>query len=227
MSLSKSTYHSKVYRDFKEIDAANYRRIIHFYEDHENTIRRLDFEEYIELLLAYVNGLFEVGFHQKHLLMVKVAIEEVIVNNVIGPNNEPLYEQLLFRKAASHFQCLQYQECYVILKQLVSIDPFHEDAISFLKKCLRRMEPRFLEHAKAIAIFLFLLTALVIAIEVLLVRPFYSLHADLIERSRNTIFAIGILALIGGNLFHRFRVEQRVERLVRQIRQQKSAQLNS
>ena len=68
---------------------------------------------------------------------------------------------------------------------------------------------------------LFLLAALVISIEVLLVRPFYEMHADLIERSRNTIFGIGCLSLVGGLLLHRFRVEQRVERMVQQIRHEK------
>lgn len=223
MPLYQSTYHSKTFRDFKEIDATNYRRIIHFYEGKEDTIRRLDFEEYFEMLLAYINSLFEVGFHQKHLLMVDVAIEEVIVQNVESPPGENLYEQLLFRKAASHFQCTQYEPCHYILMQLIRIDPYHADAISFLKKCLRRMEPTFLERAKATAIFLFLLAALVIAIEVLLVRPFYEMHADLVERSRNTIFGIGCLSLVGGLLLHRFRVEQRVERMVQQARSKKHA----
>lgn len=224
MPLYQSTYHSKTFRDFKEIEATNYRRIIHFYEGREETIRGLDFEEYFEMLIAYVNSLFEVGFHQKHLLMVGVAIEEVIVQNVASPPGESLYEQLLFRKAASHFQCLQYDQCHYVLMQLIRIDPYHTDAISFLKKCRRRMEPAFLEHAKAMAIFLFLLSALVIAIEVLLVRPFYEMHAGLVERSRNTIFAMGCLSLVGGLLLHRLRVEQRVERLVQQIRQEKPQQ---
>ncbi|MEQ8706791.1 MAG: hypothetical protein RIC19_22850 [Phaeodactylibacter sp.] len=221
MALYQSTYHSKIFRDFKEIDAANYRRIIHFYEAREDTIRGLDFEEYFEMLIAYVNSLFEVGFHQKHLLMVDVAIEEVIVHNVESLPGENLYEQLLFRKAASHFQCLQYEKCHYVLMQLIRIDPYNTDAISFLKKCLRRMEPVFLERAKATAIFLFLLAALVIAIEVLLVRPFYEMHADLIERSRNTIFGIGCLSLVGGLLWHRYRVEQRVEQMVQLIRREK------
>ena len=222
MPFYQSTYHSKVFRDFREIDATNYRRIIHFYENKEDIIRGLDFDEYFEMLVAYVNSLFEVGFHQKHLLMVDVAIEEVIMQNVESPPGESLYETLLFRKAASHFQCIQYEQCHYVLLQLIRIDPFNTDAISFLKKCLRRMEPTFLERAKATAIFLFLLAALVIAIEVLLVRPFYEMHAGLVERSRNFIFGIGCLSLVGGQILHRFRVEQRVERLVQQIRRKKS-----
>ncbi len=223
MPLYQSTYHSKTFRDFREIDPSNYRRIIHFYEAHESAIRGLDFEEYFEMLIAYVNSLFEVGFHQKHLLMVNVAIEEVIVQNVQAPPGEDLYQQLLFRKAASHFQCLQYDKCHYVLLQLIRINPKDADAINFLKKCLRRKEPAFLEHAKATAIFLFLLSALIISIEVLLVRPFYEMHAGLVERSRNTIFGIGCLCLIGGGLLHRLRVERQVEGIVRAIREEKGA----
>ncbi len=222
MPLYQSTYHSKIFRDFKEIEADNYRRIIHFYEDKEDTIRGLDFEEYFEMLLSYVNSLFEVGFHQKHLLMVDVAIETAIQNNVQYYEGEDVFEKLLFRKAASHFRCVQYDRCDYVLRELIRINPYREDSIMFLKKCLRRKEPLFLDRAKAASIFLFLLAAGIICLEVLLVRPFYTMYAEPVEFSRNTLFLLGCSAWVGGLLIHRWRVEKQVEKFVRQVRRRKA-----
>ncbi len=223
MPLYKSTYHSKTFRDFKEIESDNFRRIIHFYEEREETIRGLDFEEYFELLIAYVNGLFEVGFHKKHLLMVDVAIAEAINNNVQYFEGEDIFEKLLFRKAASHYRRLELKECDHVLRELIRINPYHEHGILFLKKCLRRMEPLFFNRAKAGSVFLFLLSAFIISLEVLFIRPFYSLYTDQVELTRNGIFALGLLLLIGGFLLHRLRVERKVEQFVREQRTAKSS----
>ena len=118
MPLYQSTYHSRIFRDFKEIDAANHRRIIRFYEDKEEDIQRLDFEEYFQLIVAYVNALFEVGAYQKHLLMVDVVIEMTIVHNVERYKGEDIYEKMLFRKAASLYNIMEYAKAEYILREL-------------------------------------------------------------------------------------------------------------
>ena len=116
MPLYQSTYHSRIFRDFKEIDAANHRRIIRFYEDKEEDIQRLDFEEYFQLIVAYVNALFEVGAYQKHLLMVDVVIEMTIVHNVERYKGEDIYEKMLFRKAASLYNIMEYAKAEYVTK---------------------------------------------------------------------------------------------------------------
>ena len=50
MPYFQSTYHSKVYRDFKEIESSAFRKIVRFYEDNELEIKKLDFDENFELL---------------------------------------------------------------------------------------------------------------------------------------------------------------------------------
>ena len=80
MNHSKSTYHTKIYRDFKEIEIGEYRAIVNYYDEFERDIRELEFQEYFELLVAFVNALFQLGKYQKHLLMVDVAIEASVMN---------------------------------------------------------------------------------------------------------------------------------------------------
>lgn len=221
MPYFQSTYHSKIYRDFKEIDAANYRRIIRFYEEKEDEARRLDFEEYFELLVAYVNALFEVGAYQKHLLMVDVAIEMAIAQNIEWYKGEDIFQKMLFRKAASLYNLMEYGKAEYILRELVRIDPYSEDAILFLRKCLRKKEPAFLNRAKAFSIFLFLVSAFVISIEVLLIRPFYKAQIEGVEASRNVVFLLGCTVLLGGLLLHRWRVYRRVCSFVERSRNSK------
>ncbi len=224
MSLFKPTYHSKIFRDFKGIEPNDYREIIRFYEDKENEIRRLDFEEYFELLVAYVDSLFEIGAYSKHLLMVDLVIEHAIEYNIRRPGEDDLFQHMLFKKAASLYNTLELNQADYILRELIRIDPYDRVSILFLKKCLRKQQPDLVYNTRATAIFLFLLCAFVICIEVLFVRPFYSIHSGLIETSRNSIFIMGIGFLIGGDLLHRWLVDREINRFVADIKRQKNVQ---
>ena len=75
MSTFKSTYHSKIYRDFKALDERAYRDMVRFYEEREDDIKGLEFQEFFELLFAYADALFEIGSYRKHLLLVDYVIE--------------------------------------------------------------------------------------------------------------------------------------------------------
>jgi tetratricopeptide (TPR) repeat protein len=222
MSPFQSTYYPKVYRDFKEIEVTNYRRIIHFYEKHEDEIMQLDLGEYFELVEAYTNALFEVGYHQKHLLMIDTALELVIEYNIRHAQGEDIFQKCLFRKASSLYNLREYSQSKYILKELIRIEPYHEDAIMFLKKCARKDEPDILNHAKAVSIFLLLLTALIISVEVLFVRPFYDIYTNLIETSRITTFLIACLILVLGTIWHYLKVENQINEFVIAIRKKKS-----
>ena len=221
MPYYQSTYHSKIYRDFKEIDQTAYRQIIYFYEDKEDDIRRLDFDESFEMLAAYVDALFETGAYQKHLLMVDVVIESTIVHHDAIQHGEAVFKTMLFKKAASLYNILEYNRADYILRELIKIDPDDADTSMFLKKCLRKKHPQLVNNARAASIFLFLLTAFIICIEVLFIRPFYSIHTGLVETSRISLFFLGCAFLVGGDLLHRWRVEREVNEFVARIRQQK------
>ena len=226
MAYFQSTYHSKIYRDFREIGISEYRAVIRFYEENESEIRHLDFKEYFELLVAYTNALFEIGSYQKHLLMVDTVLETTIQNNISTYKGENIFNGMLFKKAASHYNVLDYDKADYILRELIKIEPGDEDSAMFLKKCLRKKQPAFIKNTRATSIFLFLLTALVICIEVLFVRPFYDMHAKLVETSRMSIFFMGFLILVGGDLYHRWLVEKEVNNYVAEVKntkQQKSS----
>jgi hypothetical protein len=216
--MFRPTYHSKIYRSFLSLDENSFQEIIHFFEDHEKEIQGLDFEEYFDLLVAYVTALFEVGAYKEHLLMVDVVIETSILNNILEYKGEDLYQRMLFRKAASLYHTQQYQKAEHVLGELLRMDIEDQGAVLFMKKCLRTHYPQIRSNAHAAAVFLFLLTTLVIALEVLLVRPFYHMHTRLIENSRNSIFVFGILLIVFGNFYHWYLAEREVRRFLSEIR---------
>lgn len=221
MAYLQPTYHSKLYRDFKSIDGASYRDIIHFFERKEEDIRQLDFEEYFELLYIYVNSLFEVGAYQKHLVMADEVIEAAICHNIQWYKNEDIFQKALFRKAASLYNSSEFGHAEYILRELIRIDPEYRDAVSFLKKCIRAGNIRSLQVFRAAGVFLFLVSAAVICAEVLLVRPFYTLHAPAVELLRNALFGAGCGSLVAGELWRRWKAHRAAEFFVEENRRQK------
>ena len=219
--MYKPTYYSKIYRTFMSLEETAFQEQIRFFEENEKEIRELDFEEYFEVLAAYVTALFEVGAYREHLLMVDVVIETSIINNIVEYKGEDLFRRMLFRKAASLYHTDQFQKAEHVLAELLRMDREDQGAILFLKKCLRTHYPQIRSNAHAVAVFLFLLTAFVIAIEVLLIRPFYEMHAKTVEMSRNSIFVIGILCILFGNLYHRFLAEREVRGFLKALRKEK------
>ena len=222
MQYLQPTYHSKLYRDFRSIDAAAWRDIIHFFERRETDIRALDFDEYFELLYSYVNALFEVGAYQKHLVMADEIIETAISHNIHTYKQEDIFKKSLFRKAASLYNTSDYHHAEHILRELVRMDPDYRDAVLFLKKCLRSVHFRSLQVFRAAGIFLFLTAAVVISVEVLFVRPFYAVHAGWVEVLRIVLFLAGFVALALGELWHRWVAHLRVEAFVEDNRRRKA-----
>ena len=221
MPYLQSTYHSKLYRDFQEIDRTAYRQVIRFYEEKEDEIAQLEFTENFELLNCYVNSLFEIGAYRRHLLMVDLVIELSIQKNVQFFRGEDVFHNMLFKKAASLYNMLEYDQADYILRELIKIDPYDQDVILFLKKCLRKKHPGLVRSTRAASIFFFLMTAMVICLEVLFIRPFYKMHVYLIETTRTTVFGLGVAILIGGDLIHRWQVEKEVNTFVSSVKERK------
>jgi tetratricopeptide (TPR) repeat protein len=208
MSFQSQTYHSTVYRNFRNIDAAEFRRIVRFYERYEKDITQLDFEESFELLVTYTHSLFEIGEYRKHLAVADKVISTSIIQNVTSVKGQEVYHTTLFRKAASHYNLQEYAQSKHILEELLKMNPYNAIASRLLVRVLRDDKPKYIRHARAASIFLYLLSALVICAEVLIVKPFYESFAAATEIMRNMIFFVGVLALVGSELWHRWRAHQ-------------------
>jgi len=214
MNFSNSTYYTKVFRDFREIEVGDFRAVVHFYEEYEEDIRELDFAEYFEVLVTFVDALFQIGKYQKHLLMVDVVIEASVMNNIKIYQGIDIFQKLLFQKAASCFHTFDLEKADHILRELIKMNPNDQDSALFLKKCLRRKKSVFVNSTRAISIFLFLASAIVICMEVIFVRPLFESATEDVGLVRNFLFFSGVVILIGGDLIHRWRVNREVNQFV-------------
>jgi len=221
MRYSDSFFHSKIYQEFKEIGPQEYRAIVQFFEESENSIKCLEFEEYFELFLSYADALFEMGAYHSHLKVADEAIATTIEHNIKFYQGEDVYFELLFKKAASHYNLLEYKKAEHILRELVKMDPSNEITLRFLKKCIRQNKPSYLKKTRAVSVAFFLLAALIISLELIVVRPFFGEHASLVELLRNGIFAGGWFILITGDLFHRYQINQEVKDFILHVKLQK------
>jgi hypothetical protein len=85
-----------------------------------------------------------------------------------------------------------------ILRELLKMDPENKHTGRFYRKCRLKARPQLLNKVRAGSVFLFLLSALIISIEVLFVRPWYAIYVDLVEQTRNSLFFLGCLGLLAG-----------------------------
>lgn len=217
-------YYSQLYRNFRAIDAGEYRKRVHFYERHEKEIKQLDFLEYFELLVAYTNALFETAAYKKHILMADVVIEISFMENITEIGGQEVFHTTLFKKALSYYNLQDLTSAMYVLTELIKIDPNDFEATYFLERCLRKSRPQFIRNTRATAIGLFLATALIISIETLFVRNFSPEYMSLVEVIRNITFGLGFFILIGGELIHWLKAKRDVVRLVSSVKKVKIGQ---
>ncbi len=214
MSNLSATYYSKIYKEFKEIQGNEHLSIVRFYESYEKDIPHLNFSEYFELLISYTDALFEIGAYQIHAKAVDIAIQESILNNIKFYNGKDIYTELLFKKAASCFNLMEYDQTEHILRELIKIAPYNELFQRFLKKCLRRKHPAYLKNARGLAILLLLVTAFVIAVELIIVYNLLPSYLSLFENVRITTFLFSVLLIGGSAILHRAQIYFGVKRFV-------------
>jgi len=221
MHFTQSTYHSKIYQDFLDIKSDEYRTIIRFYEEYNQEINQLEFEEYFDLMIAYCNALFEVGAYHSFLSIVDATIATTIENNIQFYRGEDIYQELLFRKAAACYNTQAYDQSKYILRELIKIDPWNPISVRFLKKCLHAETPAYVKNIRALGVALFLLAAVIIAVEIIFVRSYYPEYTSIIEMSRNLIFLFASLCLIGIEVFNYWKIYKQTEAYARKARTQK------
>ncbi len=225
MPKTQLKYHSRLYRDFKSIEASSHHNIIRFYEKYENAIRRLEYDEFFDLLKDYVSALYHTGAYRKHLLMVDTVIEASLQGQYPTFMERAIFRDMLFQKAVSLFNNLQLNEADYITRELIRIDPYDQESINLLRRILLREQPGYVRTTRAASVFLLMVSATVIAIELLFVRHFYKMFTNYVEVGRNVVFAAGVALLAGGWLLHHWEVEKEVNDFVQRNREDKNVTL--
>ncbi len=216
-------YRLKLYRNFKALEANDFHGIVRYYERLEDDIRTLDADEYFDCTVTYTEALFQTADYGRHLVMCDHLLEFVIMQNVESWGGEDIYVKILFRKAASLYQQHEYARAEHVLRELIKLHPWHRLAPRFLRNCLLRQRPAWLFQVRAVALLLFLLSAAVVALEIFVVKPFFTDYYRLALIVHNALLGSGLGLLLIGESRHLWRCARSMETFVQLMKWRKSS----
>lgn len=185
-----------VYLEFQDIDDRDYQDKIRYYERNKKAIKSLPYEVKLEMTLQYVVSLFEVGDYYRYLKYVDTLLARVIEENLFSVDGDDIYQELLYRKAASLHNTLDYYSAEHVLAELCKIDSTNSVyKRTFLKNNMDRLRSQG-QKVRAGIISMLLVSGIVIGIELLVIRPFYPEQIQVVEWSRNALFGGAILGIM-------------------------------
>jgi len=212
---------SETYEAFLAIEAAAYREKILFIEENFFMLRELHGDEYFDMMVLYGEALFETGEYGRQAKLADHIIEMSMERNIIFHRGQDIYFETLFKKAASLHNLDQIDKAVHILKELIKMNPDHESTKLFLINCLIRQKKAIVRPYRNISLVLLMTSALVIAVELLLVNTLWPNWSSIVEIIRNGLFISGVVLLIAGEMIVRYRAVEDVYSFSRQTRKKK------
>lgn len=213
MAKLSSRYVNDIYDEFKDLTGAEPRQLARFYENNHATIQNLETHQFFDLQVSYLTALFELGNHQKLLDIIDEPIEVSIIHNIKKHNGKDVFRKLLFMKGDALYHTMRFAESKYIFLELLKMDSknvFYKEALA---KTMRKMVPTYVKNSRALCILFFILSAIIIAVEMLAVKHFFTDYTFVAEWTRNIFFVLGWITLIGSELIHFFLVKKVVERI--------------
>ena len=201
--------YSDVYLSFQEIEQLAYRDKVRFFEQNEELINSLEFHEYFEMLKGYLDSNFEIAAYNKYIYHCDRLIEFCITEDI--PNYKSIYENALFKKAASYFNLMRFAPASKILMELIKINPSNRDYRYFLRRCFELENQTLVKKTRAISMLLFLISAFIICLELLVVKHFYANYTTEVIFLRSMIFIVAMLILVGGEGWTRLKALSKVK----------------
>ena len=211
----------RLYRNFKAIEIDDFHGIIRYYEQHEDGIRTLDLEEYLDCTLVYAHALFEGENFGKHIVMCDHLLELAIMHNIADWQGDDLYHHLLMSKSAALYHQQEYGKSERILKEVIKLYPFDRLAAVYLNKVMLRQKPLWLLRSRALTVALALLAVLVIALEIFAVTKFFPRLLTPFQVGHNLLIASSLATLALSEAFHALRCRRRCTSLVAQSRKRR------
>ncbi|MDX1478230.1 MAG: hypothetical protein R3301_11035 [Saprospiraceae bacterium] len=210
MKADSTIQSSTAYQAFFAIDEGEFKEKIKFINRHRASIATLTLDEYVEIMDAYAEALFETGRFHKHLVIADELIELSIMHNIRQVAGKDLYFETLFQKAASLYNLNRIPTAIHILQELMRMHPDHESTRLFLINCYVRQQHRVHSLIRRVSIAGILAAATFIALELLVVRPFIPEATGVLETTRNALFIGGVGTLLAGELWVRYRAVARM-----------------
>lgn len=211
-SLENIKENSTFYQ-FLEIEQDSHHEKVRFFENNKNSIKNMDFDFRIFVWCDYALSVFEIGRYQEFIKLSDELIPLVVEENVYEIRGISIYEALLFRKAASLFNIHQYTEAEFVFSELCKIEkePVNKKAWKKAKYRILKSSVRFME---AISVLFFIATAVIIAVELLIVVTLYPDYSSLMEKVRLVTFGFGMLSILLTELYVKIKTQKDYKQLM-------------
>ena len=210
MKTDLTAHADTAYQGFKAIDSGEYREKIRYVSRNHVALRELPVQEYAEVMDAYAEALFETGRYSEHMQLSDHLLELAIEYNIHEVNERDLYFETLFQRAASLYNLNRMPEAVYVLEQLIGINPRHESTRLFLINCYVEQQKQKLQLIRTVSMVLILTAALVIGLELLVIRTLFPALQGATELLRNALFICGASVLIIGEIWVRYRAVSHV-----------------
>ncbi len=202
MGTQPITKPSDTYKDFRELHPEAWYRIIRFYESRCLEMESLPVSEHLRICDSYAEALYRIGDHTK-LLEVTDSLIDMSMEGTLSPEySREIFQRALLRKSNVHIRLLEYSKAEKILHQLVNMNPENRKHRWQLSKCKFMTKPNWIRKARACSILCFLISALVILIEILVIQLTYPEYLDFAIALRVGLFALGLGILIFSEVIH-------------------------
>ena len=184
------------YIRYWKIEQNDYWKKIELFENEVSSFQLLDYEDRKSIEQDYLNAIFEIGKYEKYLLKVDPQIEEAL------ETDQELFSRLLSKKAAAFYNLDQFKMANSLSLQVLAIDPANILAAEVLLQCIRKEKSPNYHYIKAIANFLLLLSAGIIATTWLFVIPFYPEAQSVSKFAGKSLLTISIAILLFNELLY-------------------------
>lgn len=202
-----------VYQDYLCIDPKDFQERIRFFDHNRKDIDQLPYEMRLEMSIEYTVALFEVGDYFAFLKRVDQLLALSIHDNLFSIDGDDIYQELLFRKACSLHNIVDYHGADHVFSELIRIDVNNKTyKQSYYKNKVSQL--RYLgQKVRTTIILLLMLTGIMIGIELLIVLPFFPEYSGKMEWIRNGLFISAVGGILLQELTIRFRAVKNIKKL--------------
>ncbi len=196
MTNEDMSYDRSAYLRFREIQENAFRTKVKFVLEQRDQINKLRYRDKQFIELDFLICLFEIGDYERYLEFVDKEIESVIRNNIFRFKEKDIYYHLLQCKALALFNLFKDQECLKLTKEICAINGNSKIPRIIILKLMKRKKRKWSIRLNGLSIGLILMTAVILFVELIVIRPFYPEHSITIEMFRNTTILAAFSFLI-------------------------------
>ncbi len=199
---------------FSQIDDKQYYDKIQFYWEYQNHIEKLQNEFSIGLRIEVCRAYFETAQYQQVLDISTKLLEDIIIQNYFSHKGEDAFQMILFKKAAAHYNLLEFDESQKVLTHLLKLNGKDELAQYLLKKTIFAQFQKYYKIFSGIAIGLVLFGSLIYVINALVVEPFEYTQFSIFPKLAAYSIIGGFGILFFNEVFTRLRMENGLKKTI-------------